>query len=216
MAEEKSRQRNSHHLNLGTPTGFRRPSGIWCGEQEVRLCCLRRCHQRKGAQEQQEQIDGYVCRRKSPCEWLILKSARGDLRSRNYALPLRSSLSHLMIDSMVGAEGFEPPTLCSQSRCATRLRYAPILRIVSQPASVRRGGASHSRNQRIRKIGARKMAARVHGNQHQEDPVSPGLPPRLLQMANDQRIVAPVRLPRDVKGIAQQRNRAQQHLDARC
>ena len=27
---------------------------------------------------------------------------------------------------MVGAEGFEPPTLCSQSRCATRLRYAPI------------------------------------------------------------------------------------------
>ena len=30
-------------------------------------------------------------------------------------------------DWMVGAEGFEPPTLCSQSRCATRLRYAPIL-----------------------------------------------------------------------------------------
>jgi hypothetical protein len=28
-------------------------------------------------------------------------------------------------DRMVGAEGFEPPTLCSQSRCATRLRYAP-------------------------------------------------------------------------------------------
>ncbi len=26
---------------------------------------------------------------------------------------------------VVGAEGFEPPTLCSQSRCATRLRYAP-------------------------------------------------------------------------------------------
>ena len=29
---------------------------------------------------------------------------------------------------MVGAEGFEPPTLCSQSRCATRLRYAPTAR----------------------------------------------------------------------------------------
>ncbi len=27
---------------------------------------------------------------------------------------------------MVGAEGFEPPTPCSQSRCATRLRHAPI------------------------------------------------------------------------------------------
>jgi hypothetical protein len=28
--------------------------------------------------------------------------------------------------TLVGAEGFEPPTLCSQSRCATRLRYAPM------------------------------------------------------------------------------------------
>jgi len=26
---------------------------------------------------------------------------------------------------LVGAERFELPTLCSQSRCATRLRYAP-------------------------------------------------------------------------------------------
>ncbi len=26
---------------------------------------------------------------------------------------------------MVGVEGFEPPTSCSQSRCATRLRYTP-------------------------------------------------------------------------------------------
>src|ERR1700710_1308823 len=26
---------------------------------------------------------------------------------------------------MVGAAGFEPATLCSQSRCATRLRHAP-------------------------------------------------------------------------------------------
>ena len=29
---------------------------------------------------------------------------------------------------MVGAAGFEPATLCSQSRCATRLRYAPDAR----------------------------------------------------------------------------------------
>ena len=28
---------------------------------------------------------------------------------------------------MVGVEGFEPPTPCSQSRCATRLRYTPPL-----------------------------------------------------------------------------------------
>ena len=30
-------------------------------------------------------------------------------------------------ERMVGAEGFEPPTLWSQTRCATRLRYAPTL-----------------------------------------------------------------------------------------
>jgi hypothetical protein len=29
--------------------------------------------------------------------------------------------------NLVGAERFELPTLCSQSRCATRLRYAPTL-----------------------------------------------------------------------------------------
>ena len=29
------------------------------------------------------------------------------------------------ISSLVGAVGFELTTLCSQSRCATRLRYAP-------------------------------------------------------------------------------------------
>ena len=34
-----------------------------------------------------------------------------------YTVPLR----------LVGVEGFEPPTSCSQSRCATRLRYTPRL-----------------------------------------------------------------------------------------
>ncbi len=29
------------------------------------------------------------------------------------------------LEIMVGARGFEPPTPCSQNRCATRLRYAP-------------------------------------------------------------------------------------------
>jgi hypothetical protein len=47
---------------------------------------------------------------------------------------------------MVGAERFELPTLCSQSRCATRLRYAPtylyiiassrVLRLL-QPMNIR-------------------------------------------------------------------------------
>ena len=30
---------------------------------------------------------------------------------------------------MVGAIGFEPTTPCSQSKCATRLRYAPTDRV---------------------------------------------------------------------------------------
>jgi len=41
---------------------------------------------------------------------------------------------------MVGAEGFEPPTLCSQSRCATRLRYAPT---VKKNARVQRASGSY-------------------------------------------------------------------------
>lgn len=50
---------------------------------------------------------------------------------------------------MVGAEGFEPPTLCSQSRCATKLRYAPIYQFATCIAfsgayySVILGGVNH-------------------------------------------------------------------------
>src|SRR5579885_871617 len=39
-----------------------------------------------------------------------------------------ASLSPLHTLKLVGAEGFEPPTTCSQSRCATRLRHAPFPR----------------------------------------------------------------------------------------
>ena len=35
--------------------------------------------------------------------------------------------SLIMLIVLVGADGFEPPTLCSQSRCATRLRHAPTI-----------------------------------------------------------------------------------------
>ena len=34
------------------------------------------------------------------------------------------------IVSLVGARGFEPPAPCSQSRCATRLRYAPNRKLI--------------------------------------------------------------------------------------
>src|SRR6218665_1625434 len=32
---------------------------------------------------------------------------------------------------MVGATGFEPATTCTPSKCATRLRYAPLSRLVA-------------------------------------------------------------------------------------
>ena len=41
-----------------------------------------------------------------------------DSASIQVGIPLRGEM-------LVGAEGFEPPTFCSQSRRATRLRYAP-------------------------------------------------------------------------------------------
>ena len=67
------------------------------------------------------------------------RSKRTNLNKTGCSIADFSSSPHLTTDNsgnvrprkqfdlMVGAEGFEPPTLCSQSRCATRLRYAPIL-----------------------------------------------------------------------------------------
>lgn len=45
---------------------------------------------------------------------------------------------------MVGAEGFEPPTLWSQTRCATRLRYAPTDLVYRIVPSSRSEGAEES------------------------------------------------------------------------
>ena len=39
---------------------------------------------------------------------------------------------------MVGVRGFEPLTLCSQSRCATRLRHTPICRAYTGKAGIRK------------------------------------------------------------------------------
>ena len=35
-------------------------------------------------------------------------------------------IAYLCLEELVGAVGFEPTTLWSQTRCATRLRHAPI------------------------------------------------------------------------------------------
>src|SRR3989344_3053025 len=55
---------------------------------------------------------------------------RGPKNNRYITKPRPSHLasrpSALGPFSLVGVEGFEPTTPCSQSRCATRLRYTPI------------------------------------------------------------------------------------------
>src|SRR5579859_1609473 len=114
---------------------------------------------------------------------------------------------------MVGAEGFEPPTLCSQSRCATRLRYAPTHKLYPNHSSsgVVTEPLQKPEDQEDR---GQKDGRENEAYQHQEHPVAPGLSPRLVQLTDDERIVATVRLPGDIKGIAQERNRSQQHLDA--
>ena len=52
--------------------------------------------------------------------------------------------------SSVGAGGFEPPTSCSQSRCATRLRYAPCARCYPAGRTVPTGGRHPRRRSRRR------------------------------------------------------------------
>ena len=42
--------------------------------------------------------------------------------STYFSLPIKRKITK---ERLVGAAGFEPATLCSQSRCATRLRHAP-------------------------------------------------------------------------------------------
>lgn len=40
------------------------------------------------------------------------------------------------IDKMVGVAGFEPATTCSQSKCATRLRYTPLCTIAYYKSNI--------------------------------------------------------------------------------
>ncbi len=44
------------------------------------------------------------------------------------------------------------------------------------------------------------------GQDQKESPIATRVPPRLAQVAGQQAIVAPVGLPSDVKGVAQDRN----------
>ena len=57
-----------------------------------------------------------------------IKKAGAPDRTRTYYPRIRNPMLYpdeLQAHHMVGVEGFEPPTSCSQSRRATRLRYTP-------------------------------------------------------------------------------------------
>ena len=55
--------------------------------------------------------------------WCSIQLSYGRWRNARHYIP---SDPCMQLSKLVGVEGFEPPTPCSQSRCATRLRYTPI------------------------------------------------------------------------------------------
>ena len=65
---------------------------------------------------------------------------------------LRSSLHFER--RLVGARGFEPPTPCSQSKCATRLRHAPIEKYHMNKTSAK------SSHKRLNRPGGRRRQTR--------------------------------------------------------
>ena len=49
----------------------------------------------------------------------------------------------------------------------------------------------------------------------QKEPVSPGVAAGLFDVADEQLVVAAVGLPGDIEGVAEERNRADDHVEAR-
>lgn len=52
-------------------------------------------------------------------------SRQRDLNAQPIAYEAIALIPLSYVDELVGAEGFEPPTTCSQGRCAAKLRYTP-------------------------------------------------------------------------------------------
>ncbi len=127
---------------------------------------------------------------------------------------------------MVGAERFELPTLCSQSRCATRLRYAPTSSILSQLASSSPAPLPHSSPSRRacpvqhRTAQPDQQQKRHHRQRHQpqpqqshKQPVLPRIPARRIQTSLHQVIIPPVRPPSNIEQIPQHRHHPHTYLN---
>ena len=127
---------------------------------------------------------------------------------------------------MVGAEGFEPPALCSQSRCATRLRYAPTLNKDTVFSRVFRRhnhcylsmghSGDYEDTDQLRHEYHRNHSQGQHKDCQtaEEQPVTTRTSRILVKTAGKQFIVPPVRLPRDIKNIADKWNDADDHFNA--
>ena len=116
---------------------------------------------------------------------------------------------------MVGAERFELPTLCSQSRCATRLRYAPTLPMISsqrQPGAFKEcnNEPAEPEQQQERQHGEGDEA---EGEEAHEEPVAGGVAAADGEALFQQVIVAAVRAPADVEEIAEDGDEADDDFD---
>jgi hypothetical protein len=58
----------------------------------------------------------------------LLTTLRRPTGTASHCGLLARTACRIEAQEMVGETGFEPATLCSQSRCATRLRYSPTVR----------------------------------------------------------------------------------------
>jgi hypothetical protein len=75
----------------------------------------------------------------------------------------------------IGARGFEPPTLCSQSRCSTRLSYAPTG--PGMVAASRRGATQYIGLRRKFVCPQRLIGGRPSAKTASSDPSASGRPP---------------------------------------
>ena len=62
-----------------------------------------------------------------PSDWRTSPPSGSKQIGAKVQMQKNRSIAATAFFNVVGEEGFEPPTLWSQTRCATRLRYTPTL-----------------------------------------------------------------------------------------
>ena len=107
----------THHKWFGTPGGSRTP------DLEIRSLPLypAELRARKTSFLKACAAKRYGTFDDASCQW----SGRRDSNPQQSAWKADALPIELRPHMLVGPTGFEPATLCSQSRCATKLRYGP-------------------------------------------------------------------------------------------